>query len=64
MMNDGKNRQAIALVCLVIVAPWLVGLAFGSSSLVQNAMIAGFLVASIVGVAALVTLGVGLFRST
>jgi hypothetical protein len=64
MINNWKNRQTIALVSLVIAAPWLIGLAFGPSSLVQNTMMAGLLAASILGVAALVTLGMGLFRST
>jgi hypothetical protein len=60
---DWKNWQTVALACLVIFGPWLVGLAFGPESLVLSAVMVGLLAATMVGVGALVVLGVGLLKS-
>jgi hypothetical protein len=63
MLHNWKNWQAIALGCSVILAPWLVGLAFGLELLVLTAVMTGLMLASLIGVAALVVLGADLLKS-
>jgi hypothetical protein len=63
MFLNLKNWQTIALASLVIIGPWLIGVAWGLQSAVLSALFASFVVAILIGIAALISLGFALFRS-
>jgi hypothetical protein len=61
---DWKRCETVVLVSLVILAPWLIALAFGSALSSLTVMAAGILAGALIGIGALAVLGAGLFKST
>jgi hypothetical protein len=72
MVSNWKYWQITVLVCVLAFAPWLVaafapwlvGRVFDPGFLVASAVLVGLFVAIMIGAAALVKLGAGLFKST
>lgn len=54
----------VAIGCLVVMSPWLAALVLGTQMVVLNAIMAGAVLAAAVGVLALASLLIAMFRRT